>query len=136
MTKPCRLQTSKFERPVRRILTSTNWRLSSPTVPLLWALAPSVLATVAQDALLWRPVSTRDLSLSLVMELPARCFVLAEDVVPSGPATHFLSWAWSYHLQTVVLALRHWCEDACILRDLRARSDSDSSIALLEGHWQ
>ncbi|CAE7889487.1 WD repeat-containing protein 5-like [Symbiodinium microadriaticum] len=33
------------------------------------------------------------------------------DVVPSGPATHFLSWAWSYQLQTVVLALRHWGED-------------------------
>ncbi|CAJ1398613.1 unnamed protein product [Effrenium voratum] len=33
------------------------------------------------------------------------------DVLPAGPATHFLSWAWGYHLTTVVLALRHWCQE-------------------------
>ncbi|CAE7498248.1 wdr5 [Symbiodinium natans] len=34
------------------------------------------------------------------------------DVIPSGPATHFLSWAWSYRMKTVVLALRHWSQDS------------------------
>ncbi|CAE7228508.1 wdr5 [Symbiodinium pilosum] len=34
------------------------------------------------------------------------------DVLPSGPATHFLSWAWSYHLKTVVPALQHWSQDS------------------------
>jgi len=36
------------------------------------------------------------------------------DVLPSGPATHFLSWAWGYSLQTVVLALRNWSEESKI----------------------
>lgn len=36
------------------------------------------------------------------------------DVLPSGPATHFLSWAWGYSLMTVVLALRHWCAESKI----------------------
>ena len=39
-------------------------------------------------------------------------FFCVQDVLPSGPATHFLSWAWGYSLMTVVLALRHWCQES------------------------
>ena len=34
--------------------------------------------------------------------------VQLQDALPNGPATHFLSWAWSYSLLTVTLALRTW----------------------------
>lgn len=36
------------------------------------------------------------------------------DALPNGPATHFLSWAWSYSLLTVTLALRTWRQEASI----------------------
>jgi len=33
------------------------------------------------------------------------------DVLPSGPATHFMSWVWSYRVSVMVKALQTWVED-------------------------
>eukprot|EP00913_Durusdinium_trenchii_P006486 g6097.t1 len=57
---------------------------------------------------------SESLGVSLDYLTEEEIMVQLQDALPNGPATHFLSWAWSYSLLTVTLALRTWRQEASI----------------------